>query len=407
MLGNIPSLSTEQQITVLLIDDQAIIGEAVRRMLASDSDIDFHFCNNPAQAIQKAIEISPTVILQDLVMPEIDGLMLLKFFRANVKTRDIPMIVLSSKEEVELKAEAFAIGANDYLVKLPDKIELIARIRYHSRAYINLLQRNQAYKDLQIQKSRLEAELAQAADYVRSLLPNDLNSEVTIRSCFRPSTELGGDSFDYYWLDGDRLVVYLLDVSGHGVGAALLSVSILNLLRTRSLRSNSAQDAEPVDFGIPSAVLAALNESFQMSEQNDLYFTIWYGVYNKRDLSLIYASGGHPPAVLLSPNVSQVSEAQCLKTHGLPIGMISGVEYQDVSCQIEPASKLYIFSDGAYEITQKDNSVGTLKDLTQVLIEPNSQGMPKLEQVLASAIAYAKHGSNFEDDLSLLELSFN
>ncbi|ELS32724.1 MULTISPECIES: diguanylate cyclase [Pseudanabaena] len=169
MFGKPKSLPNEPLITVLLIDDQAIIGEAVRRMLLTESDIIFHFCSDPSVAIQKAIEVAPTVILQDLVMPEIDGLMLLKFFRANVVTRDIPMIVLSSKEEVELKAEAFAIGANDYLIKLPDKIELIARIRYHSRAYINLLQRDEAYQAIQDYLKKLEIERRKVVERTNEL----------------------------------------------------------------------------------------------------------------------------------------------------------------------------------------------------------------------------------------------
>src|SRR5262245_34118066 len=123
----------ERPVTVLLVDDQAIVGESVRRMLAAETDMQFHFCQNPTKAIEMANTVRPTVILQDLVMPEIDGLQLVKFFRANKATRDTPMIVLSSKEEPVIKAQAFALGANDYLVKLPDKIELIARIRYHSR----------------------------------------------------------------------------------------------------------------------------------------------------------------------------------------------------------------------------------------------------------------------------------
>src|SRR5207302_718357 len=125
-------------LTVLLVDDQAIIGESVRRMLAAETDIGFHFCQDPTQAIATANRVQPTVILQDLVMPEIDGLQLVKFFRANAATRETPMVVLSSKEEPVIKAQAFALGANDYLVKLPDKVELIARVRYHSRAYLNL-----------------------------------------------------------------------------------------------------------------------------------------------------------------------------------------------------------------------------------------------------------------------------
>ena len=140
---------TQHRITVLLVDDQAIIGEALRRMLAPEQDIDFHYCQDPTKAIKMANRIHPTVILQDLVMPEIDGLTLVRYYRANPTTRDVPLIVLSSKEEALTKAEAFALGANDYLVKLPDRLEIIARIRYHSRGYINLLQRNEAQAQLE------------------------------------------------------------------------------------------------------------------------------------------------------------------------------------------------------------------------------------------------------------------
>ena len=112
----------QRPIRVLLIDDQAIIAEAVRRMLASETDILFHYCSDPTAAIRTATELEPTVILQDLVMPDIDGLLLVRFFRANPATRDVPLIVLSTREDPQVKAEAFALGASDYLVKLPDKI---------------------------------------------------------------------------------------------------------------------------------------------------------------------------------------------------------------------------------------------------------------------------------------------
>ena len=97
-------------IRVLLVDDQAFVGDAVRRMLADEVGVEFHFCQDPALAIEAANSYQPTVILQDLVMPEIDGLLLLKFFRANPTTRDTPMIVLSSKEEPVIKAKALYEG---------------------------------------------------------------------------------------------------------------------------------------------------------------------------------------------------------------------------------------------------------------------------------------------------------
>ncbi|HEX8542640.1 MAG TPA: PleD family two-component system response regulator [Pseudomonas sp.] len=147
--------SDENAAMVLLVDDQAMIGEAVRRGLANEENIDFHFCADPHQAIAQAVLIKPTVILQDLVMPGLDGLTLVREYRNNPLTKDIPIIVLSTKEDPLIKSAAFAAGANDYLVKLPDNIELVARIRYHSRSYMTLLQRDEAYRALRVSQQQL------------------------------------------------------------------------------------------------------------------------------------------------------------------------------------------------------------------------------------------------------------
>jgi two-component system chemotaxis family response regulator WspR len=145
----------DESVMVLLVDDQAMIGEAVRRGLSGEEGIDFHFCADPHQAIAQAVQIKPTVILQDLVMPGLDGLTLVREYRNNPLTRDIPIIVLSTKEDPLIKSAAFAAGANDYLVKLPDTIELVARIRYHSRSYLTLLQRDEAYRALRVSQQQL------------------------------------------------------------------------------------------------------------------------------------------------------------------------------------------------------------------------------------------------------------
>ena len=145
----------ENAAMVLLVDDQAMIGEAVRRGLAHEDNIDFHFCADPHQAIAQAIRIKPTVILQDLVMPGLDDLTLVREYRNHPATQNIPIIVLSTKEDPMIKSAAFAAGANDYLVKLPDNIELVARIRYHSRSYMTLLQRDAAYRALRVSQQQL------------------------------------------------------------------------------------------------------------------------------------------------------------------------------------------------------------------------------------------------------------
>jgi two-component system chemotaxis family response regulator WspR len=141
---------------VLLVDDQSIVAEAIRRMLADQPDIAFHHCADVALALPTARKVGPTVILQDLVMPDTDGFTLVRFFRSDPDTVNIPIIVLSSKESPRDKSRAFELGANDYLVKIPEQIELIARVRAHSRTFIAQCERDDAYKTLEAVKAELE-----------------------------------------------------------------------------------------------------------------------------------------------------------------------------------------------------------------------------------------------------------
>jgi len=388
---------TEHGISVLLVDDQAIIAEAVRRMLAEQPDIQFHYCQDPARAIQTARDIDPTVILLDLVMPEIDGLTLAKFFRANKQTREIPLIVLSSKEEAVTKADAFAAGANDYLVKLPDKIELVARIRYHSNAHIMRLQRNEAHEALLASQKALTNELNQAAAYVRSLLPGRLDGDIRTDWEFIPSTSLGGDSFGYHWIDDDHFAIYLLDVCGHGVGAALLSISAINSLRSESLNY--------VDFRDPSQVLGGLNEVYQMEEHNEMFFTIWYGVFNKERRDLTFASGGHPPAIARTGASADSAETVPLNLSGLIIGGLPGQKYKKSTFELEPYTKLYIYSDGIYEVPKTEGGMLQLNDFIDVVGRLSEKGDASPGGII-SAMRDIQNRETFEDDVSLLQIEF-
>lgn len=147
----------EDTAIVLLVDDQAFVAEVLRRFFAGEPNLMFFYCEDPAEAITTANQVQPTVILQDLVMPGVDGLSLVGRYRANPSTRDTPIIVFSTKEEAQIKSLAFSVGANDYLVKLPDRLELIARVRYHSRACINQRQRDQALRALRESQEQLLA----------------------------------------------------------------------------------------------------------------------------------------------------------------------------------------------------------------------------------------------------------
>lgn len=143
------------KLVVLLVDDQRMVCEGIRRMLLGEKDIEFHYCTEPKKALTMAMEIRPSVILQDLIMPDVDGYTLVNDYRAEPETQNIPVIVLSSKEDPEDKSKAFERGANDYLVKLPSQIELIARIRAHSRSYLA----HQALRETQAKLEEKNAEL--------------------------------------------------------------------------------------------------------------------------------------------------------------------------------------------------------------------------------------------------------
>jgi len=389
---NPESVPAANPIRVLLIDDQMLIGEAVRRMLATEKDIQYRYVGNPMQALEVAKEFQPTVILSDLVMPQMDGLELVSLFRSDPRTDKIPLIVLSSMEEAATKVQAFKRGANDYLVKLPDRLEVIARVRYHSAGYVSMLQRDAAYEALRQSQQLLADDLEQAARYVQSLLPEPIDERVTTVWRYIPSAALGGDAFGYHWLDDDTFVVYLLDVAGHGVGAALLSVSVLNILRSSSLRKT--------DFTQPGQVLARLNEAFPIQDHGGKFFTIWYGVYKPSTRELRYSGGGHPPALLAAPGAEPV---QLGSTGPMP-GVVPGLTYETLTLTVPVGSKLFVYSDGLYELRLEDESVLTLPDMLTEVVPAIARGADPLRfsfdraERLCGAIGYA-------DDVSAVQIS--
>ena len=385
----------EHPVVVLLVDDQRFAGESVRQMLAAEPGLAFHFCQDPARAVATANDVRPTVILQDLVMPDADGLDLVRAFRANPATRDTPMIVLSSEEDAQVKARAFTLGANDYLVKWPDRAEMVARVRYHSRGYIHLLERNEAHRRLAESQRRLAEEVGQAARYVRSLLPAPRSGAVTIDWRFAPSTQLAGDMFGYTQLDADHLAVYLLDVSGHGVGSALLAVSASNLLANRAL-----PDA---DFNDPAAVLNRLNDVFQMERQDEKYFTVWYGVLHLGSGALTYSNAGHPPPLLFPPADGSPPAAIRLQSSGPAVGTMTGVAYENATCRTGPGSRLLVFSDGVFEIERPDGSMWSYGGLAEYVAGLHAAEASVLDPLLAHVRDL--HGPGpLGDDLSIVEV---
>ncbi|MEE2907503.1 MAG: fused response regulator/phosphatase [Planctomycetota bacterium] len=381
-------------IRVMLVDDQAMIGEAVRRMLASEEDIEYRYCDNPLEAIDIAQDWQPTVILQDLVMPDVDGLDLVRDYRQDDATALVPIVVLSSREEAATKAEAFARGANDYLVKLPDPVEIIARIRHHSDGYTARLERDAAHLALEENEAHLREELSKAARYVQSLLPEPMDDRVQTDWRFIPSVSLGGDAFGYHWLDEHRLALYLLDVCGHGVGPALLSITAMNVISKESLPG--------VDFANPGAVLSELNNRFQMQDHQGMFFTIWYGVYDDEKKTLDWSGGGHPPAVLMD---KQADHPVLLDSDGPMVGAVTGLDFETRTCEVPSGSRLVLYSDGIYEIKKPDGSLWTLDEFVDLVASQPAHNVSSVDAIIGSVRAISGQ-ELFEDDCSVVEFAF-
>ena len=240
-------------------------------------------------------------------------------------------------------------------------------------------------------------EVEQAAKYVSSLLPEPLSEgPVQVAWRFVPSTQLGGDSFGYHWLDDDHFAVYLLDVSGHGVGASLLSVSAMNVI--------SSQTLPGVDFRDPARVLQALSALFTMEKHDNKYFTIWYGVYQKSRRSLLYAGGGHPPALLISGRSSADAATALLDSHGPMIGLDPDLPFETASVELPEFAQLYVFSDGAFEIHLPDESMWSIEEMIEFIASRQTDPCP-IDRLLARIREL--HGSeSLDDDFSMLRVQF-
>ncbi|MFN8857249.1 MAG: PP2C family protein-serine/threonine phosphatase [Planctomycetaceae bacterium] len=378
---------------VLLVDDQRIVGEAVRQMLSKHPDIEFHYCQNPLEALDQAAQLQPTVILQDLVMPEVDGLTLVKFMRASRATRDIPVVVLTSNSDPATISQALGGGAHDYLVKMPSELELVARIRNHTRGYLNLLERNQAFAELAASQQRLSAEMDAGAKYVASLLPKPIKTPLHVDWRFVPSAELGGDSLDYFTLDDGRVVLYMLDVTGHGLASALLGVTVSNLLRARALPG--------ADFGNPAQVLTLLNKSFQMEQHGGRFFTMWYGVLDLNTRHIVWCGAGHPPTLLFPGGQAP---ATTLDSTNPGIGMFEFDDFEQQEMTLPEKSRLFIYSDGAFEIHKRDGGEWTHEEFMSFLSQGDVPGQHIMDRLIKHC-RELKGADILDDDFSIMEVT--
>lgn len=251
-----------------------------------------------------------------------------------------------------------------------------------------------ANAELTLTQARLREELDEAATYARSVLPAPRLDPPGADWHYEPSTELGGDLLGYHHIDANHFAIYLLDVCGHGVGPALLSFSVNNVLRGQTLADT--------DFLSPSSVLAALNDAFAMENQHDKFFTMWYGVHDARSGELRYASGGHPPAILVRTSAGGDSTEMLGNIGNIAVGTVPNFRFGEGTTTVAAGDRLIVYSDGAFELPDAEDGMMGPDDLVDFLAADTSRGPTDFYSWVRS-----RNGDqDLPDDFSLLRISF-
>jgi sigma-B regulation protein RsbU (phosphoserine phosphatase) len=381
----------ESKPSILVVDDTPANLTLMTGLLQDDYQV------RAATSGEKALKIAcsenpPDLILLDIMMPEMDGHEVCRRLKADEKTQDIPIIFLTAMSEAEDEEKGLKLGAVDYITKPVRPPIALARIYTH-------ITMHRQKKALILSQQMLAAEINEAADYILSALPAELNGDIVTRWKHIPSTALGGDAFGYHWVDDEHLAIYLLDVCGHGVGSALMSVSAINALRSQSLKS--------ADFKQPASVMAAINNAFLMEDHNNKFFTMWYGVYNRLQHTLTYASAAHPPAFIRTGDTTDKTELLELTTGNLAIGYMQDMVFKEACIELKQFNQLTVYSDGVYEIEKSNGEMLTLLEYTDIMKGLTDIKVTHVDSILKTMQGLQAEKGPFEDDFSLLQINFH
>lgn len=379
---------------ILVVDDQPTNRDVLVRRLHRNG-LQTSMAENGAEALSMVETGAFDLVLLDIMMPVMNGYETLVQLKSNEATRHIPVIMISALDELESVIRCIEAGAEDYLPKPFDPTLLRARISAClEKKSLRDKEQNYLQQILQTQK-RLTHELEEAEEYLRSLFPVPVNSPLQVTWKHQSCSELGGDALGYHWIDESHLAMYVLDVCGHGVGASLLSATAINVLRSGSL---------PVsDMRQPAEVLGTLNNMFLIEQQNNRFFTIWYGVYNIETRTLTYGGAGHPAALLFTPGERRPSLHR-LKSTGAIIGIIEGMDYQQLTCSVPEGSHLVVLTDGCFEVIHDDGSMMDAEVLDHFLIEHIQDN--DMAEAWFLECQRRRGDTTLDDDFTLLRIRF-
>lgn len=383
---------------ILVVEDERVSQLKLKRVLQK-SGYEVTCANDGRQALKAMEKNDFSIVITDWMMPEMDGLELVRAIRADKSPDYTYIIMLTSKAETADLVAGMEAGADDFLSKPYKSAELRVRVRSGER----LISLNQTLATV---NARMRKDLESAALIQKSLLPNKKThrQNVEIEWRFRPCDELAGDIFNFFELDEDTIALYLLDVSGHGVAAALLSVTLSRMLSPviddTSLLKSKTSIAPYYRLTPPAEVARQLNKRFLIDENNEQFFTIIYGILNLKTNVLTYISAGHPGIAYQNHS----GKVDFLEMPSMPVGFTDQAVYEEQQILLKPSDRIYLYSDGILEARNPDEELYG-KDRLQHLLEKSRKASltDSVETILTEISDFTKD-AGFEDDVSVLAL---
>jgi sigma-B regulation protein RsbU (phosphoserine phosphatase) len=338
------------------------------------------------------------------MMPEMDGLELVRRIRSSPRPGYIYVILLTARSEKGDIVQGIEAGADEFLTKPFYKDELRVRLRVGERLLHleqNLARRN---KELETANQRMKSDLEAAARIQKTFLPTVIPKFPNARFdwSFEPCDELAGDTLNVLQLDDRHVVLYVLDVSGHGVAAAMLSVTLSRVLsRASDPSSLLAQRIKgPPGYRLltPAQVARQLNQRFPWDPIKKEYFTLLYGILSLETQEFRYVSAGHPGPVY----VPREAPAKILEAGPPAIGIVPDPDYREHVVLLKPGDRLYLYSDGVLEARNSSGQEFGEEGLLRALDQSRSTPLKDSLSSLWSRLKQWSGDLRLKDDVSLL-----
>lgn len=384
---------------ILVIDDSDDSRELIGRFLGK-AGYEVMAATGGQDGLTKAFAAAPDLILLDIMMPGMDGYEVCETLKKESRTRDIPVIFLSALGESRDKIRGLEIGGADYITKPFDRGEALARVRSHLKIRRLTKEVMAANRELREKQRRLDEDLQAAAGIQQSLLPKLLPTTAAFDMAWKyiPSEAIGGDIFNVFPLDGERLAFYMLDVSGHGVPSALVTVSV-----SQSLQPLSGQIIKNKNnFASPGEVLTALDQEYPI-ERFDKYFTMFYGILDAGEGVLTYSSAGHPPPVLLHEGTPY----DLLDKGGPIIGLGGSVPFEEEAVSLTAGDKVILYTDGVSECQDAQGAFYGEQRFYQLLETLKKKPIAVIMEEIVKDIGAFLSGVKPQDDITLLGMEYS